>query len=109
MCFDDGGWQGGHAFGNNLVHGVAALQDGSVVLGGVTDGDIVETGSHVGGLDFAVVKLTADGEFEWAWQVMKQDDLGSSLPPPNPSFTPCNGDYEGDVDEDDDGDDENTA
>lgn len=101
---DDGGWQGGQALGSNLAYGVASLADGSVVLAGQTDGDFTGTNSHAGGIDFAIVKLTADGETEWTWQVTEQSALCTQqrLPPPAPLCFPENDD------DDDDNDGKNT-
>lgn len=66
-------WQAGQVLGINAISGAAALPDGSVVLAGSTDGNFAGTGSHAGGKDFAVIKLTADGETEWTWQVTSCD------------------------------------
>ena len=46
-----------------------------MVLAGQTDGDFTGTNSYEGATDFAVVKLTADGETEWTWQVTERDGL----------------------------------
>lgn len=49
------------------MFGAAMASDGSVLLAGYTDGVWGESNS--GGLDFAVVKLSGDGEVEWKRQV----------------------------------------
>lgn len=63
--------QGGDTGAYTQASGVAALADGSVVLAGHTTGEIAGTIPNAGGIDFAVVKLTAAGVLEWAWQVTK--------------------------------------
>eukprot|EP00903_Cladosiphon_okamuranus_P017678 g16278.t1 len=57
---EPGRWQGGQAPGSDVVYGVALLPDGSVVLAGQTTGDFTGADWHVGGAEFAIVKLTAD-------------------------------------------------
>lgn len=46
---------------------ITTLDDNSVVLAGVTQGDW--DGELIGGNDFAVVKLSSLGVEEWRWQV----------------------------------------
>lgn len=59
--------QDGAGSGENLLHACTALEDGSVILAGSTEGDWA--GTHSGGTDFALVKLNALGLEEWRWQV----------------------------------------
>ena len=51
-----------------MFFGAAALDDGSVILVGLTSGDWSR--SNLGGYDFAVVKLNALGAEEWRLQVI---------------------------------------
>lgn len=46
---------------------LALVEDGSAVLSGSTTGDWNVT--NLGGTDFAALKLDADGELLWKWQV----------------------------------------
>lgn len=48
---------------------VAALDDGSVVLAGFTEGPW--DGINQGDKDFAMVELSSIGEEEWRWQVIE--------------------------------------
>lgn len=57
----------GSGIGWNAVLGIAAFDDGSVLLAGVTEGNwAIDT---LGERDFAVAKLNASGYLEWSWQV----------------------------------------
>ncbi|CAN0006742.1 unnamed protein product, partial [Sphacelaria rigidula] len=58
-------WQGGTG-GKDKLQAAAMASDGSVLLAGYSDG--VWEGSNQGGIDLAVVKLSADGEVEWKRQ-----------------------------------------
>lgn len=49
------------------MHAVAVQADGTIILGGYTDGDW--SGSNSGGYDVAIVALDADGSEIWRWQV----------------------------------------
>lgn len=60
-------WQDGPADGDNEFYACTFLGDGSVVLGGYTNGEW--DGPNNGGRDFAMVKLNALGLEEWRWQV----------------------------------------
>lgn len=53
--------------GRDAFPGAAMGDDGSVVLAGYTDGAF--SGGSKGAEDFAAVKLSADGEELWRWQV----------------------------------------
>ncbi len=64
--------QGGNEDGINYASGVTALADDSVVLVGTTSGDFAGAGAHMGGFDFAAIKLTAAGVEEWRWQVCER-------------------------------------
>lgn len=50
------------------MYGVAALNGGSVVLAGYSEGDW--DGVSSGGQDFAAVELDSDGTVLWRWQVI---------------------------------------
>ena len=58
--------QGGTAR-SDYVKNVAIGDDGSVFLAGFTFGDWGNV--NAGGVDFAVVKLSTDGNVLWRWQV----------------------------------------
>lgn len=45
------------------MYGIDIANDGSVILGGATDGAWV--GINAGGWDFVAVKLSANGTEEW--------------------------------------------
>ena len=53
--------------GTDSLQTSTARADGTVVLGGYTQG--AWSGSVEGGVDFAIVVLDADGEEIWRWQV----------------------------------------
>lgn len=59
--------QDGPGSGANVITSIAALDDNSVILAGITQGDW--DGELIGGEDFAVVKLSSLGVEEWRWQV----------------------------------------
>lgn len=54
--------------GVSKLYAAAAVEDG-VVLAGSTDGEWDGIDSAFGEEDFAVVKLSTDGEEVWRWQV----------------------------------------
>lgn len=95
VCADDAGRQGGHALSISVALGATALPDGSVVLVGETDGDFTAPNSHVGGKDFAVIKLTADGVTHWTWQVTRRDLRNFCILPATNSFTAIRNDDDG--------------
>ena len=49
------------------MESTAVQADGTIVLGGITDGDW--SGANTGGFDIGLVALDADGEEIWRWQV----------------------------------------
>ena len=53
--------------GDDSLFATAARADGTMVLGGYTQG--AWSGSIAGGFDFAIVTLDADGKEIWRWQV----------------------------------------
>ncbi|CAM9911136.1 unnamed protein product, partial [Laminaria digitata] len=53
--------------GNDTLQAMAVQDDGTIVLGGSTNGDW--DGPNAGGFDFAVVALDAGGREIWRWQV----------------------------------------
>lgn len=64
--------QGGTS-GDDIAKGIAAGLDGSVVVSGYTDGS--SSGNSAGGMDFAAVKLSADGVISWRWQARYSTSL----------------------------------
>lgn len=58
--------QGGTDYEDDF-EGAAVGQDGGIVLAGHTTGNW--SGESEGGVDFAAVKLDADGNVLWKWQV----------------------------------------
>lgn len=50
-----------------MLTAVTVQADGTIVLGGYTEGDWA--GTNAGGHDFAIVALDDDGEEIWRWQV----------------------------------------
>ncbi|CAN0049267.1 unnamed protein product, partial [Sphacelaria rigidula] len=60
--------QGGTTNTDNLFSGAAGESD-TVVLTGRTDGNW--EGTNAGDFDFLVVKLGADGDEIWRWQVRR--------------------------------------
>ena len=59
----------GSGAGRSSIRGATALADGSVVLGGSTEGDWNTT--NKGLKDFAAVKLDIGGVEEWRYQVRR--------------------------------------
>lgn len=53
---------------SDYFHDVASVGNGSVVLGGFTDGSW--NSDNQGGSDFAALKLDSNGSVVWAWQVV---------------------------------------
>ena len=53
----------------DYCYAVAMADDGSVVVGGYTEGDW--SGDNAGDNDFVAVKLDATGEEVWVWQVRR--------------------------------------
>lgn len=67
--------------GTSAVEALYAMDvadDGSVILGGDTDGAWV--GTNAGGTDFVAVKLSANGIEEWRWQVSHRRLLLGRVP-----------------------------
>lgn len=62
--------QDGPYSGYSRFSACTALGDGSVILGGLTEGNW--SGTNQGGYDFAVVKLNASGHEEWRLQVISE-------------------------------------
>lgn len=60
--------KGGPGTGISVVLAIAAYDDNSVLLVGVTEGTWGD--DSFGGLDFAVTKLSGSGDMEWSWQVI---------------------------------------
>ncbi|CAN0111305.1 unnamed protein product [Ascophyllum nodosum] len=60
-------WQDGPGTGINVFVAAAIFDDDSVLLAGYTSGNW--SGSHLGGYDFAAVKLDSSGEEEWRLQL----------------------------------------
>lgn len=52
---------------DDLLQGVHVKADGTVLLGGHTEGDW--NGLNAGGRDFALVELNRSGDEMWRWQV----------------------------------------
>lgn len=55
----------------DLLYAVSATEDGSFVLAGKTTG-VLSGLASAGGVDFAAVKLDADGNEIWRWQVRSE-------------------------------------
>ncbi|CAN0401618.1 unnamed protein product, partial [Scytosiphon promiscuus] len=53
--------------GDDRLNAVTVQSDGTIVLGGSTEGDF--DGSNAGGNDFVIVALDDDGNEIWRWQV----------------------------------------
>ena len=53
----------------DCILGAVALNKGSVILVGKTDGDFVWTSQ--GSYDFAAIELDTNGNALWRWQVMR--------------------------------------
>lgn len=60
--------KGGPGTGLSIAFGIAAFDDNSVLLVGVTEGTWGD--DSFGGFDFAVTKLSESGDMEWSWQVI---------------------------------------
>ena len=54
---------------NDAMFGAIALNEGSVILVGRTEGDFV--GTNQGSSDFVAVELDTNGTVLWRWQVMR--------------------------------------
>ena len=64
--------------GNDYINAAVVTGGGSTVLAGDTEGSWGST--NTGSVDFAAVKLDADGIVEWKWQVSgKLDSRGQPL------------------------------
>ena len=72
----------GPSTGFSDVWGIAAFDDGSVLLTGSTEGSW--SGDNLGEKDFAATKLSSSGDMEWKWQVIVP---ASSLKFPTPTLT----------------------
>lgn len=69
--------------GDDKLHAAATAEDGSVLMAGWTSGNW--DGAKGGFYDFVAVKLDADGNVLWNWQVRLEHDL---RPPLCLHFTP---------------------
>lgn len=56
-----------HSHSSDQVEGIAPAKDGSVILCGTTDGSFAAP--NAGATDALAVKLDADGNELWSWQV----------------------------------------
>lgn len=54
---------------DDITKSVAVGNDGSIFLAGYTEGDWSQP--NEGEQDFAITKLSSDGELVWRWQVMR--------------------------------------
>lgn len=70
-------WRQGGTDGDDQLTSAVPAGDGSVVLSGDTNGSF--SGSNTGGFDFVAVKLDADGNVLWKWQVKSRAGVGASF------------------------------
>lgn len=64
----------GSGTGSAYAHGLALEDDESLILAGYTSG--YWSDANQGDFDFAAVKLDADFDEEWRWQVREERGLG---------------------------------